>query len=82
LVFRQGGSRISKEYAFLLDKGWVSKAEEFIARAATQSSMSGTPYQVRCAGLQRSRARSGCARSAPPRHALSQLGVAHGESEN
>jgi len=47
---KDGRAHIEKKYAYLLDKGWVSTAEEFIARAATQSSMSGTPYQVRCAG--------------------------------
>ncbi|PWT73037.1 MAG: hypothetical protein C5B46_06000 [Proteobacteria bacterium] len=43
-------AHIAKKYAYLLDKGWVSTAEEFIARAATESSVSGKPYQVRCGG--------------------------------
>jgi hypothetical protein len=31
-------------------KGWVATAEDFIARAGTQSSMSHKPYWVRCSG--------------------------------
>jgi hypothetical protein len=38
------------KYQYLLRKGWVSTAEEFIARAATGSSASGKPYQVKCPG--------------------------------
>ena len=41
---------IAGKYAYLLDKGWVSTAEEFVARAATKSSTSGTAYQVRWPG--------------------------------
>ncbi len=39
---------LNKKYAYLLKKGLVSTAEDFIARAASESSMSGKPYQVRC----------------------------------
>ena len=38
------------KYDYLLKKGWVATAEDFIARAAAESSMSHKPYQVRCAG--------------------------------
>lgn len=38
------------KYDYLLKKGWVVTAEDFITRAATESSMSHKPYQVRCAG--------------------------------
>lgn len=38
------------KYDYLLRKGWVVTAEDFITRAATESSMSSKPYQVRCAG--------------------------------
>lgn len=38
------------KYDYLLRKGWVVTAEDFINRAATESSMSHKPYQVRCAG--------------------------------
>ena len=41
---------IDKKYQYLLKKGWVRTTEEFIERAATRSSTSGKPYQVRCAG--------------------------------
>jgi hypothetical protein len=41
-------AHVEKKYAYLLKKGWISTAEEFIARAATESSVSGKPYQVRC----------------------------------
>ena len=37
------------KYDYLLKKGWVATAEDFITRAATESSISHKPYQVRCA---------------------------------
>ena len=39
---------INQKYEYLLNKGLVTTAEDFIARAASESSMSGRPYQVRC----------------------------------
>jgi hypothetical protein len=36
------------KYEYLLKKGLIGSTEEFIAKGATQSSMSGEPYQVRC----------------------------------
>lgn len=42
------GTHLKKKYQYLLDKGLLSSAESFIAMAATKSSLSGTPYQVRC----------------------------------
>lgn len=41
---------IQKKYAALIDKGLVKNAEDFIARAAAESSTSGKAYQVRCGG--------------------------------
>lgn len=41
-------AHLKKKYQYLLRKGLVSSAESFIDRAATASSMSGKPYQVRC----------------------------------
>ena len=38
------------KYDYLLKKGWVATAEDFIARAGTESSISHKPYQVRCSG--------------------------------
>lgn len=41
---------LDKKYRYLLDKNLVSNTESFIARGATQSSMSGKAYQVKCPG--------------------------------
>ena len=38
------------KYDYLLRKGMISTAESFVELGATGSSMSGKPYQVRCAG--------------------------------
>ena len=38
------------KYDYLLKKGWLVTSEDFITRAASESSMSHKPYQVRCAG--------------------------------
>ena len=39
---------LHQKYDTLVGKGLVSTAEQFIERGATQSSMSGQAYQVRC----------------------------------
>ncbi len=39
---------IERKYAWLLKRDLVSSAEQFIERAATQSSRSGEPYLIRC----------------------------------
>lgn len=39
---------LERKYRYLVEKRLVSSAEDFIARAASESSMSGRPYQVRC----------------------------------
>lgn len=44
----EASAHLQKKYQYLLGRGLVSSAESFIARAASQSSMSGKPYQVRC----------------------------------
>jgi hypothetical protein len=41
---------LQRKYDYLLKKGLVDTAEEFIERAASKSSMSGRAYQVRCPG--------------------------------
>jgi len=41
---------LEKKYRYLVDKGLVATAEDFIDRGATESSVSGQPYQVRCGG--------------------------------
>ena len=39
---------IEKKYRYYMKKGLINSAEQFIDRAASQSSMSGKPYLVRC----------------------------------
>src|SRR5262245_41812010 len=41
---------LAKKYDYLLKKCLVGTAEDFIRLGATESSTSGKPYQVRCAG--------------------------------
>jgi hypothetical protein len=41
---------LNQKYQYLRERGLVESTEDFIARAASKSSMSGKPYQVRCAG--------------------------------
>ena len=41
-------SHLQKKYDYLVKRKLVTNAESFIARAATESSMSGKPYQVKC----------------------------------
>ncbi|GAC1034933.1 YfeK family protein [Pseudomonas sp. No.21] len=41
---------LQKKLDYLNKKGLVDSSEDFIARAATESSMSGKPYKVRCNG--------------------------------
>ncbi|MGH8353803.1 MAG: DUF5329 domain-containing protein [Pseudomonas sp.] len=45
-------AHLQKKLDYLQDKGLLDSAEDFIARAASQSSFSGEPYQVNCAGLE------------------------------
>ncbi len=42
-------SHLETKLGYLVKKGMVSTADEFIDLAATRSSVSGEPYQVRCA---------------------------------
>jgi Family of unknown function (DUF5329) len=41
-------AHLEKKYQYLLRKQVIGSAEDFISKAATQSSMSGAPYRVRC----------------------------------
>jgi len=43
-------AHLLKKLDYLKGKGMVDTAEQFIARGASSSSMSGKPYLVRCAG--------------------------------
>lgn len=39
---------IHRKYQYLMKKGLVISTEQFIARAASESSLSGKPYLVKC----------------------------------
>jgi hypothetical protein len=43
---------LHRKYDYLLKKGLVTTTESFIERAATESSLSGKPYLVRCGAAQ------------------------------
>ncbi len=47
---KKAAAHLQKKYIYLLAKELVPTSEAFIDRAATRSSLSGKPYQVRCAG--------------------------------
>ena len=44
----QASDHLRQKYEYLKSRGRVTSAEDFIRNAATQSSMSGEAYQVRC----------------------------------
>ena len=39
---------INRKYQYLIKKGLINSTEQFIDRAASESSMSGKPYMVKC----------------------------------
>ncbi len=43
-------AHLQRKYDYLLKKDMVDSAEQFIERAASQSSMSGKAYRIRCPG--------------------------------
>lgn len=43
-------AHIRKKYDYLVGKDLLNTTESFIEKAATESSMSGKPYQVKCEG--------------------------------
>lgn len=43
-------AHLQRKYDYLLKKNQVDTAEQFIARAASQSSLSGKPYRIACPG--------------------------------
>ncbi|HDS1580415.1 YfeK family protein [Stenotrophomonas maltophilia] len=47
---RDARAHLQRKYDYLLKKDAVDSAEQFIARAASQSSMSGKPYRIQCPG--------------------------------
>jgi len=46
----QAAKHIQRKYDYLLKRDLVTSSEDFIARAASESSLSNKPYQVRCGG--------------------------------
>jgi hypothetical protein len=44
----RAASHLNQKYEYLLKKDPVTTAEQFIERAATESSASGKPYSVKC----------------------------------
>lgn len=47
---KEARAHLQRKYDYLLKKDKVDTAEQFIQRAASQSSMSGRAYRVKCAG--------------------------------
>lgn len=43
-------AHLRAKYKYLVARNQINTAEDFIARAATESSFSGQPYEVRCNG--------------------------------
>lgn len=48
---QEASEHIRKKFAFT--KRWIKTTEDFIRYAATESSVSGKPYQVACEGIDR-----------------------------
>ena len=44
----EAAKHLQRKYDYLLKRDLVASREDFIARAASESSLSGKPYQVRC----------------------------------
>jgi hypothetical protein len=49
---QDASAHLRKKYEYLLNKGMVATADDFIAKAASDSSSSGKPYLVRCANTE------------------------------
>lgn len=47
---KEARAHLQRKYDYLLKKDKVDTTEQFIQRAASQSSMSGRAYRVKCAG--------------------------------
>lgn len=46
---KEASGHLETKYKYLQDKDMLPSAEKFIERAATQSSLSGKAYQIKCA---------------------------------
>lgn len=44
----KAAQHLQRKYDYLVKRDLVTSSEDFIARAASESSMTGKPYQVRC----------------------------------
>jgi hypothetical protein len=44
----EASTHLAKKERYLEERGQIASAEDFIAKAATKSSMTGKPYTVRC----------------------------------
>ena len=49
---RAARAHLERKYEYLRERKLVPDAETFISRAATESNLSGKPYQVRCRNAQ------------------------------
>ncbi len=47
---KRASAHLDDKYRYLASKGQINTTEEFIERAATASSSSGTRYQIKCGG--------------------------------
>ena len=47
---REAVAHLRKKYDYLASKNLLTTSESFIEKAATESSVSGKPYQVKCEG--------------------------------
>jgi hypothetical protein len=47
---KRASAHLNGKYRYLLTKGQLNTTEEFIERAATASSSSGSRYQIKCGG--------------------------------
>jgi len=43
-------AHLRNKYEYLADRNLINFAEDFIEKAATKSSLSGRPYEIRCGG--------------------------------
>lgn len=43
-------AHVRRKYEFLVGRNLVGTTQDFIDRAATESSLSGQPYEIRCGG--------------------------------
>lgn len=47
---KRAEAHLRDKYQYLAVRNQIDSAEDFIAKAATESSLSGRPYEIRCSG--------------------------------